>query len=322
MEQEIIHTAVFNLNQFAGIEAKWNNNDALDGVLELILNGCTRTFTVEVKREVRTHQLPQLENCFRQRDDFLLIANRLFPKIKEELRQKDIPYLEANGNIYLKSEGYFLFVDTQKPLDMKKNKGNRAFTKTGLKVLFHLLQRKEAIHLTHRELAQKTGVGLGNIPQVIDGLMETGYLIPLNNKTYIWEKRLELLERWITEYATILRPKMVKERYILKGNWRDITFDNGKTVWGGEPAADIITNHLRPEKFLIYSNESRMDLIKNYKLQPDKSGNVEVLELFWKGNVGTTAPPLLVYGDLMLEGGKRNNETAEIIFNEYIKPGL
>src|SRR5690606_30962979 len=128
---------------------------------------------------------------------FLLIANRLFPKIKEELREKKIPYLEANGNIFLKKEGLFLFVDTQKPLIIEKTKGNRAFTKTGLKVLFYLLQNKEAIHLPQRELADLTNVALGNIPQVIDGLKETGYLIPLNSKTFVWENRRALLERWI-----------------------------------------------------------------------------------------------------------------------------
>ena len=70
----------------------------------------------------------------------------------------EIPYLEANGNIYLKKENIFLFIDTQKPVQFEKNKGNRAFTKTGLKVLFYLLQNKEAINLTQRELAESTNV--------------------------------------------------------------------------------------------------------------------------------------------------------------------
>ncbi len=322
MEQEIIHIALQNLNQYTGIQAKWNNKDPLHGVLEINVNGHRHTFTVEVKRELRIHQLPQMEDYFHRNEHFLLIANRLFPKIKEELRQKEIPYLEANGNIYLKKDGLFLFIDTQKPLDAGKTKGNRAFTKTGLKVVFYLLQHKEAIHLTQRVLAEKANVGLGNIPQVIDGLKDTGYLIPLNNKTYVWENRKALLERWIAEYETGLRPKLVKERYALKGNWQEINFDPAKTVWGGEPAADILTNHLRPEKFLIYTRENRIDLMKNYRLMPDKNGEIEVLEMFWKPNELNTAPPLLVYVDLMLEGGKRNKETAEKIYNEHIQPNL
>jgi len=322
MEQEIVDLALENLNQITGIQACFQNKDPLDGVLEMTINEVVHTFTVEVKPEIRTHQLQEVEDYFHNHKNFLLIANRIFPKIKEELREKEIPYLEANGNIFLKKDGLFLFVDTQNTIDIEKNKGNRAFTKTGLKVLFYLLHHKDAINLTQRELAGKAEVGLGNIPQVIEGLKETGYLISLNNKTYLWENRKALLERWIAEYATVLRPKLVKERYTLRGNWNEIPFYNPKTVWGGEAAADMLTNHLRPEKFLIYTKENRMDLIKNYRLMPDKNGEVEVLDMFWNKTEGLTAPPIVVYADLMLEGGKRNKETAVKIYNEYIEPNL
>jgi len=322
MEKEIVHIALDNLNQTTGIQAFFQNIGPLDGVLEINCNEQKFMFTVEVKRELRNHQLQKVEDYFHRFDDFLLVANRIFPKIKEELRLKGIPYLESNGNIFLKKDGLFLFVDSQKTLDIEKNKGNRAFTKTGLKVLFYLLLQKQAINLTQRELAEKTEVGLGNIPQIIEGLKETGYLIPLNNKNYVWENRKALLERWIAEYATILRSKLVKDRYTIKGNWQEIQFDNNKTVWGGEPAADLLTNHLRPEKFLIYTKENRMELIKNYRLKPDKNGEVEVLDMFWNKNEGKTAPPIVVYADLMLEGGKRNNETAQKIYNEFIQPNL
>ena len=322
MEQEIADIALQNLNQIVGIQAKWSKKGPLDGVLELKMDNRKHIFRVKVLREIRTYQLHQIEDDFRKNEHFLLLANRLFPKIKEELRQKGIPYLEANGNIYVKKGGLFLFVDSQKPLEIEKNKGNRAFTKTGLKVLFYLLQHKEAIQLTQRALAENANVGLGNIPQVIEGLKETGYLLSLNNKTYIWENKKALFERWIAEYATVLRPKLVKERYTIKGNWQEIKFDTQKTVWGGEPAADQLTRHLRPEKFLIYTKENRMELIKKYKLMPDKNGAVEVLDMFWKINTNKTAPPILVYTDLILEGGKRNKETAQKIYNEYIQPNL
>jgi len=322
MEQEFVYTALEALYRTTGIQAYFKPKKTLDGGLEIVLNGHKYEFTIEVKRELRTHQLQQVEEYFHRYDNFLLIANRIFPKIKEEFRYKGIPYIEANGNIFLKKEGLFLFVDTQKTLDIEKGKGNRAFTKTGLKVVFYLLQHKDAIHLPQRELANLTNVALGNIPQVIEGLKETGYLIPLNNKTYVWENRKALLNRWIAEYATVLRPKLVKERYTLKENWNELALDNHKTVWGGEPAADILTNHLRPEKFLIYTTENRMDLIRNYKLIPDKNGEVEVLEMFWKNKIEKTAPKLLVYADLILEGGKRNKETAEKIYHEYIGSNL
>lgn len=322
MKKEIVPVALDNLRQTAGVDAVWKDDGPLDGKLTFTVNGQKVAFWVELKGELRTHHLQQIEEYFKQNADYLLLARRIYPGIKEELRLKGIPYLEANGNIFLKKGNLYLFIDTQKPMDIAKNIGNRAFTKTGLKVVFYLLQHKDAINLTHRELADKTNVGLGNIPQVIKGLRDTGYLVPLNKKSFVWENRNALLERWITEYATELRPKLKMEQFALKADWRQIIFDDYKTVWGGEPAADILTNYLRPERFTLYTNESRFDLIRNYKLIPDKNGEIEVLEMFWEPTGDKTVPPLLVYADLMIEGGKRNKETAEKIYHEYIRPNL
>ena len=169
MEKEIIHIALERLRKVAGLEANWIENGPLDGMLDFMVNGQKFNYVVEVKGELRNHQLQNIEEQFNQNIDFMLFARHIFPKIKEELRKMEIPYLEANGNIYLKKKNIFLFIETQKPLQIEKNKGNRAFTKTGLKVLFYLLQNKEAINLTQRELAEHTKVGLGTIPQVIEG---------------------------------------------------------------------------------------------------------------------------------------------------------
>ena len=329
MKNEIVHIALKNLQIATGIEGKWHNavtlNERLklDGELNLEVNKDNYLFTVDVKNEVRPHQLHQIELYHKDYDDFLLIANHIFPRVKEALQQKGIPYLEANGNIFLKRDKVYLFVNDQKTIDTEKTQGNRAFTKTGLKVLFYLLQHKEDINLTQRELAKNANVALGNIPQIIKGLQETGYLLPLNRREYVWENRRALLERWVTEYATTLKPTLRKEKYVFQGDWKEIKLNNKVTVWGGEPAADILTNYLRPERLTIYTRENRIDLMRNYKLKPNTDGDIEVLEMFWQQNENQpTAPAILVYADLLLEGGKRNNETAEIIYNEYIQPNL
>lgn len=322
MKQEIIHTALGNLRKVLKVELVWEGQGILDGALFVTIDNVRYTFTVEVIPEVRTYQLQQVETHHQRHKGFLLLAKRIFPKIKEELRRRGIPYIEANGNAFLKTTGLFLLIDKFKPLKQVHNKGNRAFTKTGLKVLFYLLRNKDAINLTQRALAEKTGVALGNIPQVIDGLRKTGYLIPLDKNKYLWENRAALLEQWVAAYATELRPRLKKDNYRLKGNWQDITFDTPMTKWGGEAAADILTNYLRPQKLIAYTQEPRRDLMKKYRLIPDQNGEIEVLEMFWKPQDGRVVPPLLVYADLVLEGGKRNMETAEMIYHEHIQPDL
>lgn len=319
MKQDIIHQALENLYRNTGIEGFYQQNDEeLDGTLLLKLNNLQYTCVLQVKRELRQHQLHQLETDHIRYENLMIVAENIFPCMKTELRLKGIAYLETNGNIFLKREGIYCFIDTNKAQITKKETANRAFTKTGLKVLFHLLIDKNLINYTQREIAEIAGVGLGNIPQVIDGLKETGYLIPLNRHQYVWENRKELLERWINQYATELRPKLLKGKYTLKKDWQSLSLDKRHTVWGGEPAADLLTNYLRPEHFILYTDEKQSDLLKNYHCVPKNDGELEILEIFWKPQ-NNTAPPILIYAELMLTGGKRNRETAEKIYNEFIK---
>jgi hypothetical protein len=266
-------------------------------------------------------KLPELHHKY---PNLLLVVDRLFPAIKEGLRKLGIPYIETNGNVFIKTKELFLFIDTNKTRKEDKTGGNRAFTKTGLKVLFHFLEDKSLINQPHRTIALKAGVALGNVPQIIDGLYKKGIIIRLGKKTYVWEIRATLLQQWIEAYETTLRPTLKKGRYALRTKWDEVNINTDKTVWGGEPAADLLTNHLRPEKYILYTNETRNELIKNYKLIPDKTGTIEVFEIFWnqQDNKKKNAPPLVVYADLLIEGGKRNEETAQIIFDEYIKPNL
>jgi hypothetical protein len=61
----------------------------------------------------------------------------------------------------------------------------------------------------------------------------------------------------------------------------------------------------------------------HYGLMPDQEGNVQVYEKFWKQEEDQkTVPDLLVYADLMNTQNKRCMETAEMIYNERIKPEL
>ncbi len=323
MEKDIINTTIENLYRVAGIQAHWEQKGPLDGEINLQVNGIRLNLLAEVKKELREYQLEQIERIHKKHDNLVIIAEHIFPKLKVHLREIGIAYIETNGNLFIQKKQLFCFIDTQKKHFNRKKETNRAFTKTGLKVLFHFLQKKELVNKTQREIAQTTGVALGNIPQIINGLKKMGYLIPLNGKKNIWENRKELLEMWVNQYAIELKPKLFKNKYHLRDNWQNINLNTEITLWGGEPAADMLTNYLRPEKLTLYTKENNVNLMKNYRLIPDKNGELEVLEMFWNNaELNKTAPPLLIYADLIIEGGKRNIETAQKIYNEFIQPNI
>ena len=293
--------------------------------LDVVLNETTQRYRLDLHKEPRQHHITTLINKAERQPNvpFLLIAHTIFPKLQEQLKEHHINYIDLEGNVYLQNQGLYIFTQNQKKKKQKRETGNRAFTKTGLKVIFHFLVKQEFINQNQRTIKDETGVALGNIPKVFEGLKETGYLIKKDKQEFILVNKRELIDRWIEGYQTQLKPTLKKRTYDSTVPWQDIALNEKATVWGGEPAADILTHYLRPEKYILYTNEDQANLIRNYKLKPKKNGDIEVVKMFWNENYNeTTAPPLLIYADLMIEGGKRNRETAKMIYNDHIEPNL
>lgn len=328
-ETEVIHIAIENLWNTAKVEGLWNNktNHPLDGLLTLIIDKEKIEFNTEIKKELRFHQITQLENWAKTYPPFMIVAERIFPKIKEELRQLNIAYLEANGNLYFHQHGFKYFIEANKPLQTPKEKQNRAFTKTGLKVLFHFLLKPELVNLPHREIAEITQVAHGNIAYILNGLKENGFLVRLNKNTFQLMNKKELLQKWATAYKETLQPTLEIGRFRFANDenfihWRNVQLRKGETLWGGEPAGDLLTDYLRPGELTIYTTETRNELMRNYRLIPDQNGDIKIYRQFWKNELNTenqiTVPLLLVYTDLMNNGDNRCQETARMIWDKYL----
>ena len=255
----------------------------------------------------------------------MLVAGHILPKLKEELRLRNIPYLEANGNIFLKHEGILLFIDTNKPLAKEKKTGNRAFAKTGLKVVFEFLRNETWINQTYQTIAEHTGTTVGNIHHIITGLLKDGFLLPVTKKEYMLQNKKALLDKWITTYDEKLKPslRIGTFRFIKADdfiNWEKINLEEGKTFWGGEPAGDLLTHYLYPEELTIYTDETIHQLMKSYRLMPDEKGNVKVYQKFWRKNEEKKiVPPELVYADLMNTNERRCIETAQKVYDEFLQ---
>lgn len=338
IENEIIHLALENLQQNAGITGKWENigPGEVDGQVEFFFDNQQVKLNTEIRQELRNHQLPKIIEQADRFGPLLVVANRLFPKIKEELRQKHIAYLEANGNIYLQHKGIIVWLDGQKPIPPATEKGNRAFTKTGLKVLFHFLLDEQLLQLRYREIANITHVALGNINYVMNGLKELNFLIEVRDQIFRLNNKKELLQKWMVAYEERLKPALMIGTFrFLKeedfNNWTTVPLLMGKTLWGGEPAGHLLTNYLQPGELTIYTTETRSELIKNYRLIPDEKGNVKAYQKFWYqeklDNHAYTAfdvavPPLLAYTDLMNTGDRRCIETAQKIYDEFLQNKL
>lgn len=324
-EREIIETALENINLVLKVSGHWAEfpNKELDAYVTLNFQDGPITFETEIKIELREHFIQKLIYLGDKYPNFLLLAYRIYPKYKKLLQELGINYLEANGNAFIKKHGIFILIDNHPSLKELEGETNRAYTKTGLRVFFQLLLANTNLFATQRELAEQAGVALGNVPQVIKGLKKADLLLKKNEFGYQWKNKEEAISQWISGYRTALKPALFLGKFRLPNDkpWTEIPLITPRTKWGGEPGGDILTNYLRPEKFILFTDLKRIDFIKAARLTPDSNGEIELYETFWKkgDKEEKSAPPLLVYADLIINEDKRSLDTAQIIYERYLQ---
>ncbi len=94
-------------------------------------------------------------------------------------------------------------------------------------------------------------------------------------------------------------------------------------IWGGETAGALLTGHLVPEIYTLYTAKPNVEAMKDLKLLTDPNGNVELIDMFWNKALmekddNQSVPPLLAYADLATSLDSRNRETAERIKQKYL----
>jgi len=333
-ENQVIETALQNLQQTRNITGKLaqaGKKNGADAGLELTLPGKTgpQHFNIEVKKELRAYHLPDIEKKAATDPQFMLVAENIFATLKQTLREKNIPYLDAAGNIYINNRNGYIWLDGNKANKTIERTRNRAFTKAGLKVIFYFLNDPLAVNHTYQQITAATGVAIGNMKNILDGLKTAGFLLRVNNKELQLINRKTLLERWTTGYREILKPALFLGNFELpkegiKLNWEKLALLPG-AVWGAEPAAAMMTGYIRPGVLTVYTTGNKFKLQLAWKLVPKENGELKLYTRFWK-DIPTAdplmAPPLLVYTDLLITDDPRNLETAELIYKKYLENEL
>lgn len=333
MERQAVNQILQNFTQVTGIKAKWRATkdagykyDYADGIIQFNTSGTRIEMAAEAKNNIQTPNLPGLINQKTHNKEILVLANTITPRVKKELHVLGINYIDAAGNAFIKHNPLFIMIEGRKEMETRKELKAKPFSKAGLKVIFQFLQHNDYINETFREIAKATGVSLDTVHKTVNGLKELQYLVPLNNYTLQWNRKKELFDRWITEYETRLKPGLhignfsfINEKDFLA--WKKMNFKSTLTKWGGEPAGELLTGYLKPEKLTLYTKENKVDWIRNYKLVPNPKGYIHIYERFWKHDElnKNTVPPLLVYTDLINTGNRRNIETAQKIYEQYLQ---
>lgn len=284
---------------------------------------------VEVKRTLTPatlgHAIAQLA---RFRKPGVLVTEYVTPPMAERLKQLDVAFIDAVGNAYVRLPNLFIYIAGRKPrAPAARETRVRALRPTGLKVIFALLCRPDLLNAPYREIAAAADVALGTVNWVFFDLRRLGYVRETKAQGRIYENRLGLLDKWVEAYARELRPMLKPRRYrVTYPDWWKKEDLAKLEMWlGGEPAAAVLTKHLRPEVVTIYGDTHFATLAKTVHALKDEHGNLEVLHKFWNFELPKldkkipTVPPLLVYADLIATADARNLETAQIIRERFLE---
>jgi len=334
MKQEIkglIKTALEMFERTTGLKAVYqdrllNNTKYPDGLVRLDHQDMRWIFRLQAKTRITRATMPiEKAEGMNFQEDRLWITDYVAPPMADLMKKQDLFFMDAAGNAYINKPPLYVFVKGNKLREGVKNvPQKRLFKPSGLRVVFALLNNPDMVNWPYRDVARAAGVALGTVGWIFRDLKDMGFLLETGGRKRILVNLKTLVKRWVEAYPDQLRPKLVIDRFKADHRdwWKDVNIVEHDAYWGGDVAAAVLTQHLKPEKIVIYANEPPGKLIIENRLRKANDGNIEILKPFWKfehefADRGI-APPLLVYTDLTATGDDRNIETAWIIYDKYL----
>lgn len=303
---------------------------AFDGHIELREGTRTYDLLAEVKPRIDRAAMLDIvrETALAHAGDRgLLITEYLTPHLARYCRETaNLLFIDTAGNAFIRLPGLHVVVQGQPRPDLQRDftRPRAVATGTAQRIVFALLCQPELLNAPYRAIARAAGVALGAVGRVLDDLEDQRFIV---GGTQHW-KLLEperLFDQWVTYYPAQLRPKLRPRRFTAerKDWWQHAEIDRRTARWGGEIAADRLTQMLQPALATLYvrkdaANAFIAEMAPRYRWRADPRGEIEVLETFWNFD-DATADPLaivptpLVYADLIATMDPRNREIAAMI---------
>jgi len=303
-----------------------------DAVIRIVWQDMEWHYAAEVRHTLTPGNLGAVVHQLRNfPEKGLIVTTYVTPPMADRLREMQIPFIDTAGNAYLDEPPLMIFIKGNKPaVPYPTERPARLFQPTGLQLAFALLCNRGLENTPFRDIAKVANVALGTVGWVMRDLKQMGYLIDMGKRGRRLIRKRDLLTRWVTAYPDKLRPKLLIGRYRAPHYdwWKDARLDDFKAHWGGEVAAALLTQHLRPQSVTIYTNEPMSKFLLIHGLKKDPKGDIELLKTFWNPEHdpkygdwwrhGDFVHPLLIYADLLATGDQRNMETAEMIYEREL----
>lgn len=344
-EQEILHRAIHAVEREAGLRMHEEQRELRDenqfADAYVRLEQVNRVLAVDIKKWAQHTNLGAVIYQIKQLPEpGMLVADYINPNMADKLRQQEVQFIDAAGNAYINQPPVYIYVTGKRQTEYRlmptKEGAKRAFEPKGLIVIYAFLRNPKLVNAPYREIAERTGVAVGTVGWVLNGLKAADYI---RDKGRNKERRLihykKLLDRWVEAWPEKLKPKQFVGEYAADAPdwWKTINIQQYDGYWGGEIAAAKYTDYLTPTVATVYLPEhARTRLLQDARLRKatkwidDGAGTVLIYRPFWPEQRDErdteiqegVVHPILAYADLLATGDTRNLEVARRIYDEYI----
>lgn len=260
----------------------------------------------------------------------LLLAPHVGSLLAEKLADAGINYMDASGNCHLQLGPVFIEIRGQRPPPRPSSaKGMRA---PAYQVLFAYLALPDLLKASLRDVATAAAVSRQPVSDVRRRLLDGEYVVQTKSATrWVPDRWHDALSLWLHGYETVVRRALLWGAYRTQATSpRDVeamlaaTYDLAPSDfrWGGCSAGFRFCGHYRGPKTTLHLRHAPRDLRK-LRAAAHPRGNLVFLNAFGPINwefEGETVHPLLVYSEMLNEGGERAAEAAQIVFEQHIEP--
>jgi hypothetical protein len=326
-ERNTLVHALAALRRETGISTKLlkKQHKSADAELDLHLPTGTSRMLVEVKQQVDRFDIPAAIKARARNQPWLLIAPYINPRIAARCRELHQPFADMSGNAFLEAPGTLIYVTGLPRIAETRALRFRADTAAGLRVTFALVNDPRLLAGTHRDIAAHARVALGTVGPVLADLAARGLIRLESPQRFLNPKKL--VQEWARQFPRRLLGKLEARRFRSDAErLQKAELASYGAYWGGEVAGQRFTKYLKPATLTIYAEDPITRLVVNQRLKADPQGNLEIRRVFWHPErhpeFPDLVPPLLAYADLMATGDGRNEEVAEIIYEQRIQPVL
>ena len=331
--EQMVEAAAAAFSEATGLAARRVNAPARDGhdaAIEFRIGGARFRRPVQVREHIdRFGALAAFSASATEQGGAkpTLVTTHLSPDMIRACRELGVDALDLAGNASLIENGSVVFVSGRPRVAASKTRGSGTWTKSTLRVTLALLITPSLLERAYRDIAQHAGVSHGTVQNAVRALIDHRDVFERpDGRGLQFADRERLIDEWVTLYPRQLRESLVLGRYRAESNdwWRDAPDLPGKCQFGGEPAAALLTEYLKPATVTAYCADAvPREWIMQARLRPDPAGNVEFLRAPVAlapidGLPPNVVAPLIVYADLVASGDSRNLETARMLRERYL----